>query len=142
MSKKLLLSAMLSLVALTGFSGSALAHSSTLMVHTHQNVISAAGVAVTMPSQLMSRLQVTMPPRVLSDPRVTARPETVGLKAIPMPCPAPYRTLKLSGTTIELRQECTSEVLAGPVMSDVPLFWSIMEAAGIGRVLSIFGLVR
>ncbi|GEM_PF-4713462 len=142
MSKKVLMSALLALTALSGFSSSAIAHPSTLMVHTHQNVISAAGVSVAMPSQLMSRLKVTMPPQVLSDPRATARPGTVGLNEIAMPCPAPYQTLKLSGTNMELRQDCTSEVPSGPVMSDVPLFWSIMEAAGIGRVLSIFGLVR
>ena len=142
MSNKVLLSAMLSVVALTGFSGSALAHSSTLTVHTHQNVISAAGVAVIMPSGLMSKLQVTMPPRVLIDPRVTMSPETAGIETVSVPCQLPRQTLKMAGDDIELRQECTNEVLVGPVTRDIPSFWSIMEASGIGRMLSIFGLVR
>ena len=142
MSKNMLLSAALSLMVLTGFSGSALAHSSTLIAHAHQNVISAAGVTVAMPSQLMSKLQVTMPPRVLSDPRVTISPETAGIETVSVPCQLSSQTLKMAGDNIELRQGCEDLAPTGPTMSEVPLFWSIMEAAGIGRMLSIFGLVR
>lgn len=141
MSKNMLLSAALSLMVLTGFSGSALAHSST-MVHAHQNVISAAGVAVAMPSELMSKLQVTMPSRLPVGPQTIMPPQATGVETFSVPCQLPSQTLKMAGDDIELRQGCEDVVPTGPIMSEVPLFWSIMEAAGIGRMLSILGLVR